>query len=73
MRTLWEQTAALAKVEGKVPVLMLFTKGKVGGLVVCHEMHLAAVAAELKTTPAHDPKPSPHNLGDHEPFLPGIL
>jgi hypothetical protein len=72
VRTLWEKTAALARREGKVPVLMLYAKGKVGGLVVCHEMHLAAVAAELQTAPARDPAPSPHNRGDDEPFLPGL-
>jgi hypothetical protein len=54
VRTLWEKTAALARREGKTPLLMLYAKGKVGGLVVCHEMHLAAVAAELKTAPARE-------------------
>jgi hypothetical protein len=71
VRTLWEQTQAPARREGKLPVLMLYTKGKVGGLVVCHEMHLAAVAAELPTAPAGEPGPSPHNDGEEEPFLPG--
>jgi hypothetical protein len=46
-RTLWEATRDLARREGKVPVLMLYGKGKVGALVVCHEGDLAAVAAEL--------------------------
>jgi hypothetical protein len=62
-RTLWEKTAALARLEGKTPVVMLYTKGLTGGLVVVHEMHLAAVAAELMTAPARPPEP------DAEPFL----
>jgi hypothetical protein len=67
VRTLWEKTAGLARREGKTPVLMLYAKGKTGGLVVVHEMHLAAVAAELKTAPAREPEPSPH-IADIEPF-----
>jgi hypothetical protein len=69
VRTLWEKTAALARREGKTPLLMLYAKGKVGGLVVCHEMHLAAVAAEFKTAPAREPGESLLNFGDDEPFL----
>jgi hypothetical protein len=72
VRTLWEKTAALARREGKSPVVMLYTKGKVGGLVVCHEMHLAAVAAEFRTAPAREPEPSRQIRGDDEPFLPGL-
>ena len=70
VRTLWEKTAALARREGKTPLLMLYAKGRVGGLVVCHEMHLAAVAAELQTAPASEPPPSSAIAGDDEPFLP---
>jgi hypothetical protein len=51
VRSLWERTNAEAKREGKTPVLMLFTKNKPGALVVCHELHLAAVAAELAVAP----------------------
>jgi hypothetical protein len=72
VRTLWEKTAALARREGKTPLLMLYSKGRVGGLIVCHEMHLAAVAAELKTAPGCEPGPSPRNDGANEPFLPGF-
>ena len=46
-RTLWEKTRGLASRERKTPVLMLYSKGKPGALVVVHESHLAAVAAEL--------------------------
>lgn len=67
VRTLWEATAALAKREGKTPVLMLYAKGKTGGLIVVREMHLAAVAAELKTAPGREPEPSPM-IEDVEPF-----
>jgi hypothetical protein len=69
VRTLWEKTAALAKREAKTPVLMLYAKGKTGALIVVHEMHLAAVAAELKTAPGSEPEASPHIL-DVEPFHP---
>jgi hypothetical protein len=72
VRTLREKTAALAHCEGKTPLLMLYSKGRVGGLIVCHEMHLAAVAAELKTAPGVDPRPLPRNEGADEPFLPGF-
>jgi len=51
VRTLWEQTRELAKLEHKTPVLVLFAKGKRGGLVVAHADDLAIVAAELATTP----------------------
>jgi hypothetical protein len=72
VRTLWEKTAALARRERKTPLLMLYAKGKVGGLIVCHEMHLAAVAAELKTAPGAEPEPSPMIQDADEPFLPGF-
>jgi hypothetical protein len=70
-RTLWEQTKALARREGKVPVLMLYGKGKQGALVVCHENDLAAVAAEMATAvePGTAREPSPL-LEDPEPFHP---
>ena len=51
---------------------MLYCKGRVGGLIVCHEMHLAAVAAELKTAPGSDPGPSPRNDRANAPYLPGL-
>jgi hypothetical protein len=69
-RTLWEKTAARAKREGKTPVVMLYAKGKPGALVVVHEMHLAAVAAEMRTAPGREPGPSPL-IEDAEPFHPG--
>ena len=49
---------------------MLYAKGKVGSLVVVHEMHLAAVAAELATAPGSEVEPSPL-IEDVEPFHPG--
>jgi hypothetical protein len=58
VRTAWKAAAARAKKEGKTPVLMLFTKNKPGALVVCHELHLAAVAAELAVAPGPGPGPS---------------
>jgi hypothetical protein len=47
VRSLWERTRELARRESKIPVLMLYAKGKPGGLVVVHESDLAAVAPEL--------------------------
>ncbi|MBV8312731.1 MAG: hypothetical protein JO344_20290 [Planctomycetaceae bacterium] len=47
VRTLWEKARTAARKEGKTPVLMLYAKGKPGGLVVCHAADLAKVAAEL--------------------------
>jgi hypothetical protein len=47
VRSLWEKTRELAKREGKVPVLTLYTKHKPGALVVVHENDLVIVAAEL--------------------------
>jgi hypothetical protein len=58
VRSLWQAAAARAKKEGKTPVLMLFTKNKPGALVVCHELHLAAVAAELAVVLEPGPGPS---------------
>lgn len=70
-RTLWEATRTLARREGKTPVLMLYGKGKVGALVVCHEGDLAAVAAELAgpVEPGTEREPSPL-IEDVEPFHP---
>jgi hypothetical protein len=70
VRTLWEETAALAKREGKTPVVMLCAKGRPGALIVVHEMHLAAVAAELRSAPGREPGPSP-SIEDVEPFHQG--
>jgi hypothetical protein len=58
VRSLWERTNAEAKKEGKTPVLLLFGKGRAGGLVVVHERDLAAVAAELAVAPGPGPVPS---------------
>jgi hypothetical protein len=70
-RSLWEATRTLARREGKTPVLMLYGKGKVGALVVCHEDDLAAVAAELAepVEPGAASEPSPL-IEDVEPFHP---
>jgi hypothetical protein len=46
VRALWEATRQAARKEGKTPLLVIFDKGKAGGLIVCHEDDLAAVAAE---------------------------
>jgi hypothetical protein len=46
-RTLFDATKALARKEGKVPVLALVDKGRPGFLVVIHADDLAEVAAEL--------------------------
>jgi hypothetical protein len=69
VRSLWDKTAALARREGKTPVLMLYAKGKTGGLVVCHESHLLAIAGELPTAPEQNVDPSPW-VEDFEPFHP---
>ncbi len=69
VRSLWEKTAALARLEGKTPVVMLYAKGKTGALIVVHEMHLAAVASEIQTAPAREPEPLPL-FDDAEPFHP---
>lgn len=47
VRSLWEDTRDRARREGKTPVLVLFAKGKPGGLIVVHQGDLATVAAEL--------------------------
>ena len=47
VRTLWEGTKKLAKKEKKTPVLVLYSKGKVGGLIVLHEDDAEAVLAEI--------------------------
>jgi hypothetical protein len=46
-RSLWEQTRALARREGKTPVVLLYAKGKPGALIVVHQDDLAVVAAEF--------------------------
>jgi len=46
-RTLWNETKALAKAEGKIPVLALYEKGKHGALIVVHQDDLRAVAMEM--------------------------
>jgi hypothetical protein len=77
VRTLWEKTAALARREAKTPVLMLYAKGKPGGLVVCHESHLQAVAAELAGQGRAEAAGRPVEPGglpaDPEPFHPGEI
>ena len=51
VRSLWERTRDRARGERKIPVLVLFAKGKPGGLIVVHQDDLAAVAAELAPFP----------------------
>ncbi len=51
VRNLWERTRDRARGERKTPVLVLFAKGKPGGLIVVHQDDLAAVAAELAPFP----------------------
>src|SRR5262245_28898632 len=63
VRSLCEKTRELARRESKVPVLMLYAKGKPGGLIVVHENDLAAVASELATERA-GPEPSPPNTDE---------
>jgi hypothetical protein len=59
VRTLWEETRALAREEGKVPVLAPYTKSRPGALIVCHQDDLAAVAAELAGALPEDPVLTP--------------
>ncbi len=47
VRSLWERTREHARRESKTPVLVLYAKGKPGGLIVAHQDDIAAVAAEL--------------------------
>ncbi|MGP0062545.1 MAG: hypothetical protein ACLQGP_02935 [Isosphaeraceae bacterium] len=70
VRTLWERTQTSAHRERKRPVLMLYTKGRRGALVVVHQDDLEAVAAELANAPGQAPEPSPW-LQEAEPFPPG--
>jgi hypothetical protein len=46
-RSLWELTKARAVKEGKIPVVLLYDKGKHGAIVAVHQDDLAAVAVEL--------------------------
>ncbi len=72
VRSLWEDTAALARREGKTPLLMLYAKGRAGGLIVCHETHLAAVAAEFRAAPAAESERPRRARARAEPLLPGF-
>ncbi len=47
VRTLWEETRDRARREGKTPVVILYGKGKPGGLIVVHQDDLATIADEL--------------------------
>jgi hypothetical protein len=47
VRTLWEETRDRARREGKTPCLVIYSKGKPGGLIVAHQDDLATIAAEL--------------------------
>jgi hypothetical protein len=55
VRTLWERTRDAARREQKTPVLILFAKGKPGGLVVVHEDDLPTVAKEMAGRNAGEP------------------
>ena len=55
---LWEETRDLARREHKAPVVILYTKGKQGGLIVVHESDIVAVAAELAQRPMVAPDAS---------------
>jgi hypothetical protein len=46
VRSLWEKIRERAHRESKVPMLMLYDKGKPGALIVVHENDLAVVASE---------------------------
>ena len=65
----FEILATLRQHGFKTPVLMLYAKGKTGGLVVCHESHLLAIARELPTAPERNLEPSPW-VEAFEPFHP---
>lgn len=47
VRSLWESTKILAGNEGKVPVLIMYDKGKCGGLIVVHEDHAEEILVAL--------------------------
>jgi hypothetical protein len=47
VRTLWERTREAARREQKTPVVILFSKGKPGGLIVVHQDDLPTVAREM--------------------------
>ena len=47
--TLWDQTNALAKQEGKTPVVALVEKGRPGFWVMVHSSDLESVAREVKS------------------------
>jgi hypothetical protein len=48
VRTLWRETALRAAKEKKVAVLVLYEKGKPGGLIVIHENDLDAMLNERR-------------------------
>ncbi len=47
VRTLYDATSALAKKEGKIPVVVLVDKGRPGFLLCLHVDHLTEIASEL--------------------------
>jgi hypothetical protein len=47
VRRLWERARDQARRESRTPVLILYAKGKPGGLIVVHQNDLAAVAVDL--------------------------
>lgn len=59
VRTLWEDTAAKAKKEGKTPVAIVYTKHKHGALIVVHEKDFDKIVAERMRVfiKDHDLKP----------------
>jgi len=54
VRSLWERTRERARREGKTPVLVLYSMGKPGGLIVAHQDDVAVIAAEF-ARPGHRP------------------
>lgn len=70
VRALFDRTKALARPEGKTPVLMLACKGRPGFRVVAHSDDMPAVAAAFLdasasalATAAPDPDPRPDDGG----------
>jgi hypothetical protein len=72
VRTLWDQTRDRARRESKRPVLVLYAKGKPGGLIVVHQDDLAAVAVELAGPEAPSRLAEPAD-SPSEPSKPGTM
>jgi hypothetical protein len=68
VRRLWEKVRESARKECKVPLLLVYDKGKPGGLIIVHENDLATVASELAAGRA-SPQPSPMNSDEITPSM----